>query len=122
MGIKKINLSLLHGHRQEYDHTTRGGVPGRGKAVPNMTAGLLKPETGETRAGIASSPLSATCEELQEEIEKLKILPRQAPRIHLEELATYPCRKAGRSCQNVCKENKLCCLCHGIAATGECDP
>ena len=81
MGIKKINPSLFHGHRQEYDHATRGGVPGRGKAVPNMTAGLLKPETGETRAGIASSPLSATCEELQEEIQKLKISEKEFQKI-----------------------------------------
>ena len=44
-----------------------------------MTAKILEP--GETRAGIASSPLSATCEELQEEIEKLKISEREFRKI-----------------------------------------
>ena len=79
MGIKKIKTSLFHGHRQEYDHTTRSGVPGKGRADPKMTAKIL--ETGETRAGIASSPLSATYEELQEEIEKLKISEREFHKI-----------------------------------------
>lgn len=45
-----------------------------------MTAELLKIETGEVRAGIAS-PLSATYEELQEEIEKLKISEREFRKI-----------------------------------------
>ena len=45
-----------------------------------MTAELLKIETGEVRAGIAS-PLSATYEELQEEVEKLKISEREFRKI-----------------------------------------